>query len=264
KKNFKVYIDSPLAIEATKIFSMNKENCFDEEALTYVNSGVDPIVFDGLNVAVTSDESKMINFDKEPKVIISASGMCEAGRIKHHLKHNLWKEENTVMFAGYQAYNTLGRSLLDGAEKVKLFGEEVAVRAEIVRLNGVSGHADLDGLITWAKAFGNTPKMVFVNHGESECAENLANTLKSELSLKTYAPYSGTSFDIMLGEFIDEAKPVLIEKKPKQGENVNTPYARLLAALDRLTKLVKSGEGRSNKDIGRLTDRINDVCDKWE
>lgn len=264
KKNFKVYIDSPLAIEATKIFSMNKENCFDEEALAYVNSGVDPIVFDGLNVAVTSDESKMINFDKEPKVIISASGMCEAGRIKHHLKHNLWKEENTVMFAGYQAYNTLGRSLLDGAEKVKLFGEEVAVRAEIVRLNGVSGHADLDGLITWAKAFGNTPKMVFVNHGESECAENLANTLKSELSLKTYAPYSGTSFDIMSGEFIEEAKPVLIEKKPKQGENVNTPYARLLAALDRLTKLVKSGEGRSNKDIGRLTDRINDVCDKWE
>lgn len=266
KKNFKVYIDSPLAIEATKVFSQNKESCFDEEALRYVQSGVDPIVFDGLTVAVTSDESKMINFDKEPKIIISASGMCEAGRIKHHLKHNLWREENTVMFAGYQAYNTLGRSLLDGAEKVKLFGEEVIVRAEIVRLNGISGHADLDGLIGWARAFGNTPKRIFVNHGENDAAEAFVNTLKTELSANAYAPCSGTSFDIATGEFIEETQPVPIERKTSDDENIgnNSVYARLLSALDRLTKLIKGAQGRANKDLARLTDRINDICDKFE
>lgn len=263
KKSFKVYIDSPLAIEATKIFSVNKENCFDEEALEYVNKGVDPIVFDGLTVAVTSDESKMINFDKEPKVIISASGMCEAGRIKHHLKHNLWREECTVMFAGYQAYNTLGSSILGGAEKVKLFGDDVAVKAEIVRLSGVSGHADLNGLVRWAQEFGNTPKIVFVNHGENECAENLATVLKEKLSLNTYAPFSGTSFDILKGEFIEEAEPVLIEKKPKTEEH-NTVYDRLLGSLDRLTRLVKSSKGRTNKDLAKLADKINEVCNKWE
>ncbi len=208
----------------------------------------------------------MINFDKEPKIIISASGMCEAGRIKHHLKHNLWREENTVMFAGYQAYNTLGRSLLDGAEKVKLFGEEVIVRAEIVRLNGISGHADLDGLIEWARAFGNTPKRIFVNHGENDAAEAFVNTLKTELSANAYAPCSGTSFDIATGEFIEETQPVPIEKKTSDNENIgnNSVYARLLSALDRLTKLIRGAQGRANKDLARLTDRINDICDKFE
>lgn len=264
KKNFKVWIDSPLAIEATKVFQMNKENCFDEEALQYVKSGIDPMTFDGLSVAVTSDESKAINFDSEPKIIISASGMCEAGRIKHHLKHNLWRSECTVMFAGYQSYNTLGRSLLEGAKKVKIFGEEIQVKAKIERLEGVSGHADMEGLIKWADAFEKKPAMYFINHGESDCAESFAATLKKRLGVETYAPFSGTSFDIAAGEFIEKASPVIIEKRRSADGKANTVYQRLLAALDRLTRLIKGGEGRSNKELAKLADNINDMCNKFE
>ena len=146
-RDFPVYVDSPLAIEATNIFNENRLDCFDEEALELVNHGINPITFYGLNLAVTSDESRAINFDNRPKVIISASGMCEAGRIKHHLKHNLWREESTVVFVGYQAVGTTGRAILEGAPNIKLFGETIDVRAEIVALQGVSGHADQAGLL---------------------------------------------------------------------------------------------------------------------
>ena len=148
--DFPVYVDSPLANEATDIFISNRESCYDEEALSFVRRGINPIAFEGLIRTVTSDDSRAINEDSRPKVIISASGMCEAGRIKHHLKHNLWKPENTILFVGYQASNTLGRSLIEGAKKVKLFGETVKVAAEIKQLPGVSGHADVNGLMEWA------------------------------------------------------------------------------------------------------------------
>lgn len=263
-KDFKVWIDSPLAIEATRVFQENKENCFDEEALEYVRSGIDPMSFDGLCVAVTPDESKAINFDKSPKIIISASGMCEAGRIKHHLKHNLWREESTVMFAGYQSYNTLGRSILEGAKKVKIFGEEIQVRARVCRLHGISGHADMEGLIKWADAFEKKPKLYFINHGESSCAESFAKTLRERIGANAYAPFSGTKFDLLTGEFIEKAKPVIIEKPDKHGSKPNSVYARLLAALDRLTRLVKQSEGRTNKDLAKLADNINDMCNKFE
>ena len=148
--DFPVYVDSPLANEATDIFISNRESCYDEEALSFVRRGINPIAFEGLIRTVTSDDSRAINEDSRPKVIISASGMCEAGRIKRHLKHNLWKPENTILFVGYQASNTLGRSLIEGAKKVKLFGETVKVAAEIKQLPGVSGHADVNGLMEWA------------------------------------------------------------------------------------------------------------------
>lgn len=134
--NFPVYVDSPLAVEATEIFEKNIYDCFDEEAMELVRKGINPISFPGLRLSITSDESKAINFDDTPKVIISASGMCEAGRIKHHLKHNLWREECTVLFVGYQSVGTLGRNILEGAQEVKLFGEAVDVRAEIRRFRG--------------------------------------------------------------------------------------------------------------------------------
>ena len=113
--NFPVYVDSPLAIEATTIFQENRVDCFDDEAMELVKHGINPITFLGLELSVTSEESRAINFDNTPKVIISASGMCDAGRIKHHLKHNLWRRDSTVVFVGYQAVGTLGRSLLEGA-----------------------------------------------------------------------------------------------------------------------------------------------------
>lgn len=133
---FKVYVDSPLANEATTIFSEHQYDCFDEEAMELIKKGINPISFPGLKISVTSDDSKSINYDEEPKVIISASGMCDAGRIKHHLKHNLWNEKNTILFVGYQAVGTLGRALIEGAADVKLFGEPVHVAAHICQMPG--------------------------------------------------------------------------------------------------------------------------------
>lgn len=259
--NFEVYIDSPLAIEATNMFVRNKESCYDQEAIEYVNKGINPLSFEGLNIASTSDESKAINFDRKPKVIISASGMCEAGRIKHHLKHNLWSSKNTILFVGYQAVNTLGRRLLDGAKDVKLFGEEVIVNAEIRKLPGMSGHADLNGLIKWISSFKN-PKQVFVIHGESNTADIFTKMLNESYNINAFAPYSGTEFDVINEAFIVKAEPIAIKRKGR--ERANTVYTRLLGALDRLTRLIRSSQSRTNSDLSKLTDRINELSNKWE
>ena len=134
---FEVYVDSPLAVEATRVFNKNVQSCFDEDAMELIHKGINPLLFPGLKTSITSDDSRMINFDEKPKVILSASGMCEAGRIRHHLKHNLWRSESTICFVGYQAVGTLGRKLIEGAESVKLFGENVEVNAKIVTLKGI-------------------------------------------------------------------------------------------------------------------------------
>ncbi len=260
---FPVYMDSPLANEATNIFVNNKESCYDEEAIAFVHQGINPIAFDGLKRAVSSDESKLINEDNRPKVIISASGMCEAGRIKHHLKHNLWRPECTVLFVGYQAVNTLGRSLVEGARNVKLFGESVNVAAEITQLPGISGHADVNGLIEWAKAFGN-PKKFFVVHGDDDSAKSFTQRLKDELGADAYAPYSGAEFDIISGEITLDAEPVLIPKKKKSGGSANVYYNDLLAASDRLYRLIKQNDGRANADMRKLAEKINKLCEEYQ
>ncbi len=255
---FPVYVDSPLALEATEVFNSNKESCFDEEAMSYVSKGINPISFPGLITASGSEESKAINFDERPKVIISASGMCEAGRIKHHLKHNLWRPESSVVFVGYQAENTLGRSLCEGARSVRLFGEEIAVRAEIIILPGVSGHADVNGLDKWINNI-NGLKKVFVIHGDSAVAEQFTHHLREDSGLDAYCPYSGASLDLISGEFTN-ALPVPVVKKSKP----DTAYRRLTAALDRLAAVVQSSKGLTNKELGRLADTINNICTKWE
>lgn len=257
--DFPVYVDSPLAIEATHIFNENKSSCFDEEALSFVNKGINPISFSNLNIAVTSDESRAINFDSVPKVIISASGMCEAGRIKHHLKHNLWDEKNTILFVGYQALNTLGRSLVDGAKTVKLFGEEIAVKAQILVLPGISGHADIDGLDKWITHI-KEPKKVFINHGETNSVESFKEHLRTQYNINAFAPYSGASCDLMTGDFVN-ITPIKIVKKPNAG---SPAYQRLCASLERLSELVRKSSGFTNKDLAKLTDTINNLCAKWE
>ena len=255
--NFPVYVDSPLAIEATRVFMENKESCFDEEAQEYISKGINPITFEDLHIAVTSDESRAINFDKTPKIIISASGMCEAGRIKHHLKHNLWHRECLVLFVGYQANNTLGRSLVEGAKTVKLFGEEITVAAEIRVLPGISGHADIDGLDRWIDAM-ERPRAVFVNHGEDAVMEEYRRHLEDK-GYKAYAPYSGAWCDLLTGEF-EQAEPVKVVRKAAP----STGYQRLCASLDRLAALVGASKGLTNKDLAKLTDSINNLCSKWE
>ena len=260
--DFPVYVDSPLANEATDIFMDNRESCYDEEALAYVHKGINPIAFEGLIRTVTSDDSRAINSDTRPKVIISASGMCEAGRIKHHLKHNLWKPENTILFVGYQASNTLGRSLINGAKKVKLFGETVSVAAHITQLPGVSGHADVNGLLDWAKAVSGV-KMFFINHGDDRSVKAFGERLRSELGANVYEPYSGAEFDIAAGVITVDAEPVLIPKK-KAAANISEAYGSLTAASDRLAALVRAADGCANADLRKLAEAINKLCDKWE
>ncbi len=240
---FPVYVDSPLAVEATGIFEKNIYECFDAEALERVHRGINPISFPGLHLSITSDESKAINFDDTPKVIISASGMCDAGRIKHHLKHNLWREECTVLFVGYQSVGTLGRTILEGASEVKLFGETVDVRARIMAFQGLSGHADKNGLIEWLNGFQEKPRKVFIVHGEDTVCTSFAECLKYEHGYDTYAPFSGTRFDLINNVFELEAAPKAKEKKAKAAV-VNSVYARLEAAGQRLLAIIRNGKGQ--------------------
>lgn len=261
-ENFPVYMDSPLAVEATDIFRENRYECYDEEAMRLVEEGINPISFGGLKLAISSDESKEINFDDTPKVIISASGMCDAGRIRHHLKHNLWRPECTVLFVGYQSVGTLGRAIVDGATQVRLFGETISVRAQIRRLSGISGHADKNGLIDWLLAFREKPKKVFVVHGEDSVCSGFAECLKIEYGERAYAPYSGTIFDLQSGKLEYEAMLVPIKKKAKVVSS--GVFARLLAAAERLMVLVKKSDGMANKDMAKFADQINSLCDKWQ
>ena len=261
-EDFPVYVDSPLAVEATGIFQDNRMECFSGEALELVKQGINPISFAGLKLAITSDESREINFIETPKVIISASGMCEAGRIRHHLKHNLWRPECTILFVGYQAVGTLGRLIVDGIDEVKLFGEPIQVRAQIKKLVGMSGHADKNGLIEWISGFTEKPEKVFIVHGEDSVCTGFSECLKIEYGQSTYAPYSGTVFDLVSGRLEYEAVPVPVKKKVKTA--ASNIYAKLLAAAQRLLNLVKGIDGMTNKDMNKFADQINSLCDKWK
>ena len=258
--DFPVYVASPLAVEATGIFQKNISNCFDEEAMELVKQGINPISFPGLRLSITSEESKMINFDDTPKVIISASGMCEAGRIRHHLKHNLWREECTILFVGYQAIGTLGRAIVEGAKEVKLFGEPIEIKARIMQLAGLSGHADKNGLIAWIQGFEEKPQRVFIVHGEDMVCSSFAQCLKHEYGYHTYAPYSGTEVDLLTNIITYEAEGVPIKKKKVASDIFN----RLLAAGQRLIAVIHKNEGGANKDLAKFTDQINALCDKWD
>lgn len=259
--NFPVFVDSPLAVDATEIFQKNQYDCYDEEALELIKKRINPITFPGLNLSITTEESRAINEDPEPKVIISASGMCEAGRIRHHLKHNLWRPECTILFVGYQSIGTTGRVIVDGAEQVKLFGETIDVKAAIKKLEGLSGHADKNGLIEWIQGFKVPPKKVFVVHGEDSVCNSFAQCLKDEYGFNTYAPYSGTEYDIISGNFIREGVPIPIKKK--ESSLVSEVYQRLKAAGARLMGIIARAEGMTNKDKAKFADQINSLCDKW-
>lgn len=262
---FEVYVDSPLAVGATNIFGKNVEGCFDEEAKELVRKGINPIGFPGLKLSITSDDSKAINFDMRPKVIISASGMCEAGRIRHHLKHNLWRRESTIVFVGYQSRGTLGRALLEGAPTVKLFGETIEVKADIVKISGISGHADKKGLIEWVRGFDEQPpKKVFVVHGDDQVCDSFAACLHDECGISASAPYSGSIFDLIRGEYTYVADPIRIQKKESAKRRAMDVFGRLVAAGERLLAVIRKNEGLSNKEVAKFTNQINSLCDKWD
>ena len=261
---FEVYVDSPLAVEATNVFKDNLTDCYDEETKALVMQGINPISFAGLKLSVTSAESRDINFDTKPKVIISAAGMCDAGRIRHHLKHNLWRPECTIVFTGYQSIGTLGRSLLEGGREVRLFGETIHVEAHIEKMDGMSAHADMEGLIQWLNAFEEKPREVFLVHGNDDVCDSFGQVLKEEYGYQAEAPFSGSVYDLASGRWLEQRAGVVVTKTVETAKRAVGVYARLLPAGERLLSVIRHNEGGANKDLAKFADQINSLCDKWD
>ena len=277
--DFPVVVDSPLAIEATNIYSSEIYDYFDDEAIRLIRSGVNPVTFPGLKVSVSSNESKMINEDPIPKIIISASGMCEAGRIRHHLKHNLWRPESTILFVGYQSKGTLGDKLLEGAEFVKLFGEDIQVRSEIAVMDSFSSHADRNALLKWVEQADPSIR-IFINHGEDKVAELFAVEAAKVAGKPASAPYSGEVWDLISGELIHKATVIpVIRKQAQNGADsdkegrrykITESTAKAASAYDDLRRsgedlmsLIEQSQGGANKDIRALTEEITELIEKY-
>ena len=263
--DFAVYIDSPLAKKATSIFTGDLRGYLDEEALELVKDGTHMFTFTNLRMTETSEESKALNLDPTPKVIISASGMCDAGRIRHHLKHNLWRPDSTIVFVGFQGEGTLGRALLDGAKSVKLFGEEIAVRAEIVNFQGLSSHADRDHLLAWIQNVkAPKPQHVFVVHGDREVAPYFAQSIES-LGFTAHAPQYTEVYDLIADTQLE--KGYLPERKTKStatGTRTSSAYERLVAVGQMVMEAIKRSRGRDNKSLARFADQLRALLEKWE
>lgn len=262
-ENFVVYVDSPLAVEATRIYEDHLTEYYDEETLALVKQGINPLSFPGLRLSVTIEESRAINYDLIPKVILSASGMCEAGRIRHHLKHNLWKENNTILFVGYQAEGTLGRKLMNGAKHVSLFGEDIQVNARIESIVGISGHADRDMLLGWLGSMEKPPKKVFVNHGADIVCDAFSQTIYNKLGFDATAPYSGDEYNLATGEWSARGRIVKLTKVSEGRRRANLAFDRLMAACQRLKTVAELSRELPNKELAKFTDRIHDLCDKY-
>ena len=259
--DFPVYIDSPLAGKATTIFCGDLRGYLDEEARELVKDGTAMFSFPGLRMTESVEESKLLNADKTPKVIISASGMCDAGRIRHHLKYNLWRPESTIVFVGFQGEGTLGRTLLNGAKSVKLFGEEIAVQAEIENFKGLSSHADRDHLLAWAQSF-EAPTHFFVVHGDREVAPYFADSL-NKLGLSAHAPQYTEVYDLAANRLV-EVGYLPARKETTPAGKVSTAYQRLVAVGRLLQEVIARSKGRANKDLGNFADQIKQLIDRWD
>ena len=255
-----VYVDSPLAISATEVFKENM-NLFNEETQAIINSGDNPLEFDGLKFTRTADESKALNASNESAIIISASGMCEVGRIKHHLKHHLWEPNSTILFVGYQAPGTLGRKLVDGEKKVKIFGEEIAVNARIEYIEGYSGHADQEWLMNFVYSFITKPKHIFLVHGEPEGQKVLKSKLEESTDIPITIPDFGESYELeenveMVGKAKEGAKQRYLRLEVL--ERINT----LKEEIEDMSNIVKEEyleKDTSDEDVARLKDRLKEL-----
>ncbi len=254
-----VYVDSPLAISATEVFRENTE-LFDKEIKEEIVRGDNPLEFPGLKFTKTAEESKLLNEDKTPSIIISASGMCEVGRIKHHLKHNLWNPKSTILFVGYQAPGTLGYGIVNGEKKVKIFGEEIAVNARIEYIEGYSGHADQELLMNSIYSYIKKPKHIFLVHGEPESQEILANKIEEEANIGVTIPEFGETYELN-----DE---IVMTNKIKRKVNKNIK-SEILQRLGILKEELKDMEVYVNQDlqddnlkaedIFRINEKIKDL-----
>lgn len=202
-----VYIDSPMATTTTEVFKKNAQ-VFDAETKNYILNGDHPLDFKNLKFTRNTADSQMLNMDKSPKVIISASGMCEAGRIRHHLKHTLWDERNSIVFVGYQAEGTLGKQLIQGATEIKLFGETVVVNAQIHNLEGFSGHADQRGLLDWISGFTVEPKQIFLVHGELDSKQDFAEIVKNQFGYSPVVITENSEFELETGKLLSNEEVI--------------------------------------------------------
>lgn len=259
-----IYIDSPLAISATEIFR-NNSDCFDQEAKKIFSQGEDPLEIPGIIFTRTKEDSQAINEDKRAGIIISASGMCEAGRIKHHLKHHLWREESHIVFIGYQAEGTVGRRIVDGAKKVRLLGEDIAVRANVHTLGGFSAHADQKGLIEWLSNFDNPSLEVFINHGDEKISEGFGQIIRERFNFKTTIPRwmeQRTLFgpeEEMISEEVEELpKEEIIRYLSKK---LDRNYKKLRRKLRRIRM---KGEGVYDPGLLRRLEEIDGKIEELE
>ena len=254
-----VYVDSPLAISATEVFRENT-NLFEPEVREEIMRGDNPLEFPGLHFTRTAEESKALNEDPRPSIIISASGMCDVGRIKHHLKHNIWNPKSTILFVGYQAPGTLGYQIVNGAKTVKIFGEEFAVNARIEYIEGYSGHADQEGLMNFIYSFIKKPKNIFLVHGEPESQEVLRDKIEKETKIPVIIPDFGETYDI--SETVEMTNK--IERKlPK------TMKTEILERLEKLKGEIKDmdeyvrkdvdDDNLRDEDIFRINEKIKDL-----
>ncbi len=244
-ENLMVYVDSPMATTATEVFKRNAQ-VFDDETKEYITKGDNPLDFKNLKFTRSSQESIWLNTDPTPKVIISASGMCDAGRIRHHLKHNLWNRKSSIIFVGYQAEGTLGRLLLDGAKEVTLFGENVQVNAQIYNLEGFSGHADKDGLLAWINGFQKVPKHVFLVHGEEESKKAFANTVKEKLGYEPIVVTEPSEFTLEKDEIVDTH---VIENDGLEEEIISNTQDTLTHIHSRIEDILYNAKLAIGKDI---------------
>ena len=247
-----VYVDSPLAISATEVFKENT-NLFEREIQEEIIRGDNPLEFPGLKFTPSSEDSKALNEDKTPSIIISASGMCEVGRIKHHLKHNLWNPKSTVLFVGYQAPGTLGYSIVNGAKTVKIFGEDIAVNARIEYIEGYSGHADQTGLMNFIYSFIKKPKHIFLVHGEEDSQDVLKDKIETEAGIPVTIPEYGETYDINLVA----DKPEMTNKIERK--ITKTIRAEIVERLEKLKEEIKDMDTYVRQDINDNNLRDEDV-----
>ena len=254
-----VFVDSPLAISATEVFKENM-NLFDEETQKLISSGDNPLEFPDLKFTATADESKALNENSEPCIIISASGMCEVGRIKHHLKHSLWNPNDTILFVGYQAPGTLGSKIVNGEKVVRIFGEEIAVNARIEYLEGYSGHADQEWLMNFIYSFIDKPKHIFLVHGEENSQEVLKEKILSDTNIGVTIPDLGETYE--LNDEIQMTGKVQIRKTKKIKLEILTRLNKLKDELKDMDEYVrKDVEDVSlrDEDMFRINEKIKDL-----
>ncbi len=276
-KDFEVFVDSPLAEEATAIFEENTFGYYDDEAMQIINEGGHPLVFPNLKMVIDVEESRLLNTIAKPSVIISAAGVRSSGRIKHHLKHNLWRPECTIVFAGYQAEGTLGRRLVDGEKDVRIFREDIHVAAEIVQLQDVSAHADRDGLVHWLTDNPEKPKNIFVVHGEDTVASGYADLLRTTYGYEASAPYSGYVFDLLYNRYLKTGEPEKVLSVEEKKETIrvdqnkeqdtysqNRYYNELMAKGQKLIRLIEKRKDARNSELKKMLKEVDRLIDRWD